>query len=59
MRTGAPTHRPGVLSRTEDSLGPADLSELFARNRAWVAAMVADDPRFFSDLAHRQAPEYL
>jgi len=36
-----------------------DLSELFANNRAWAAAKVADDPRFFTDLAARQAPEYL
>jgi carbonic anhydrase len=36
-----------------------DLSELFERNRDWAAAMVAGDPTFFSDLAHRQTPEYL
>jgi len=36
-----------------------DLSELFANNRAWAAAKVADDPHFFTDLAARQAPEYL
>ncbi len=33
--------------------------ELFERNRAWAAAMVADDPAFFTDLVDRQAPEYL
>jgi carbonic anhydrase len=37
----------------------ADLGELFERNRAWAASMVADDPSFFSDLARRQTPEYL
>ncbi len=37
----------------------AGLEELFDRNRAWAAAMVADDPRFFTDLAERQKPEYL
>jgi carbonic anhydrase len=37
----------------------AGLEELFDRNRAWAAAMVADDPRFFTDLAERQTPEYL
>ena len=36
-----------------------DLAELFERNRAWAAQMVADDPRFFAELAERQAPEYL
>ncbi len=37
----------------------ADLAELFERNRAWAASMVADDPDFFSGLADRQAPRYL
>jgi carbonic anhydrase len=37
----------------------ADLTDLFERNRAWSAAIIADDPQFFADLAHRQAPEYL
>jgi len=37
----------------------ADLSELFERNRAWAAATLAEDPRFFSDLAERQTPEYM
>ena len=36
-----------------------DLAELFERNRAWAAAMVADDPGFFTALAERQTPEYL
>jgi carbonic anhydrase len=36
-----------------------DISELFERNRAWAAAMIADDPDFFASLAERQAPEYL
>jgi carbonic anhydrase len=36
-----------------------DLADLFERNRAWAAAMVADDPSFFTGLAERQAPEYL
>jgi len=35
------------------------LQELFERNRAWAAAMVAGDPGFFTDLAERQTPEYL
>jgi len=37
----------------------ADLAELFERNREWAAAMVADDPDFFTELADRQTPEYL
>jgi carbonic anhydrase len=37
----------------------ADLTELFERNRAWAAAITADDPGFFAALAERQAPDYL
>ena len=37
----------------------ADLAELFERNRAWAAAMVARDPEFFAELAEHQSPEYL
>ncbi|MBA2741648.1 MAG: carbonate dehydratase [Actinobacteria bacterium] len=37
----------------------ADLAELFERNRAWAAGMVADDPDFFARLVERQVPEYL
>ena len=37
----------------------SDLAELFERNRAWAAAMVATDPGFFAELAKRQSPEYL
>ena len=36
-----------------------DLAELFERNRAWAAAMIADDPEFFAELAAQQTPEYL
>jgi carbonic anhydrase len=35
------------------------LEELFERNRAWAAARVAQDPRFFTELAGHQSPEYL
>jgi carbonic anhydrase len=35
------------------------LAELFANNRAWAADLVARDPEFFTELAERQAPEYL
>ena len=35
------------------------LDELFEQNRAWAAAMVAEDPQFFTALAERQTPEYL
>ena len=37
----------------------AGLAELFERNRAWAAAMVAEDPAFFTTLAERQTPAYL
>jgi carbonic anhydrase len=33
--------------------------ELFERNRAWAASMVAKDPMFFKALAAQQTPEYL
>jgi len=35
------------------------LDTLFANNRAWAAARVADDPEFFARLARQQAPRYL
>jgi carbonic anhydrase len=35
------------------------LEGLFERNRSWAAAMVADDPGFFSALAQRQSPAYV
>jgi carbonic anhydrase len=35
------------------------LGELFESNRAWAAAMVANDAGFFDRLAAQQAPEYL
>jgi len=35
------------------------LEELFERNRAWAAELVAQDPAFFTTLAERQAPDYL
>ena len=37
----------------------ADLSGLFANNRAWAAEMVARDGDFFAELAKHQSPEYL
>jgi carbonic anhydrase len=46
-----------ILRLRERPLNP--LSHLLANNRAWAAAMVRDDPRFFSRLAGQQAPEYL
>ena len=36
-----------------------DLTELFERNRAWAEATAVADPRFFENLAERQAPDYL
>jgi carbonic anhydrase len=37
----------------------SNLQILFDNNRVWADAMRARDPRFFSKLAHLQAPEYL
>jgi len=44
------------MAKTPTGLTAADL---FERNRKWAAAMVEEDPSFFSDLASQQAPEYL
>jgi len=44
------------MAKTPTGLTAADL---FDRNRKWAASMVEQDPRFFSDLASQQAPEYL
>jgi len=35
------------------------LARLFANNRQWAEKMRAEDPGFFSRLAHLQAPQYL
>ncbi|GLU32792.1 carbonate dehydratase [Trinickia caryophylli] len=35
------------------------LAQLFANNEAWVERKLAEDPEYFSRLAHQQAPEYL
>jgi carbonic anhydrase len=35
------------------------LSELFAKNRAWAAEMVRNDPAFFERLSQQQSPRYL
>jgi len=44
------------MAKTPTGLTAADL---FDRNRKWAAAMVEEDPSFFTDLASQQAPEYL
>jgi carbonic anhydrase len=36
-----------------------EIPELFANNRAWAAAMIREDPGFFSRLIAQQAPKYL
>ncbi len=36
-----------------------DFEELFARNRAWVEARLAEDPDYFRDLADGQRPPFL
>jgi carbonic anhydrase len=35
-----------------------DLPDLFARNRAWAAAMTRREPDFFMRLSHQQSPRY-
>lgn len=35
------------------------LAHLFANNEAWVERKLAEDPEYFSSLAHQQTPEYL
>ena len=34
------------------------LADLFARNRAWAAAMTRHEPDFFERLSHQQSPRY-
>jgi carbonic anhydrase len=36
-----------------------DLKQLIENNRAWAAEMVAENPRFFSNLTEQQSPDYL
>jgi carbonic anhydrase len=63
MRLADEAHKPASgrdPGPESSSLGPvAQLDDLFARNRAWAAAMVADDPAFFAKLVERQTPDYL
>ena len=40
-------------------MSTANLEQLFANNRAWVASVLADDAQFFERLKHQQAPQYL
>ena len=52
--------RPPLVGAAErDTPAVAGLDELLERNRAWSAAMVEEDPDFFSRLAERQSPDYL
>lgn len=44
---------------TPASSQPHPLAHLFDNNDAWVARKLAEDPEYFSRLAHQQAPEYL
>jgi carbonic anhydrase len=37
----------------------SELKDLFARNRAWAAEMVAARPAFFTDLLKQQSPQYM
>ena len=36
-----------------------DPLDLIAKNQAWAAEMISDDPQFFERLANQQAPAYL
>jgi carbonic anhydrase len=36
-----------------------NVSEIFARNRAWIAAKLGEDPAYFDTLSKGQTPEYL
>src|SRR5271166_3642385 len=35
------------------------LKDLFAKNRAWAAERIRNDPEFFRRLSHQQSPQYL
>lgn len=37
----------------------SELKDLFARNRAWAADMVAARPTFFTELLKQQSPQYM
>lgn len=37
----------------------SELKDLFARNRAWAAEMVAARPTFFTELLKQQSPQYM
>ena len=36
-----------------------DIKALFSRNQDWAAAMVAENPNFFTSLLNQQTPQYL
>jgi carbonic anhydrase len=36
-----------------------DIQALFTRNQEWAAAMVAENPNFFTSLLNQQTPQYL
>lgn len=38
---------------------PHALTQLFEKNREWVASVIKSDPDFFNRLANQQSPEYL
>ena len=44
---------------TNASSLPNPLAHLFDNNDKWVARKLAEDPEYFSRLAHQQTPEYL
>jgi carbonic anhydrase len=38
---------------------PHELTQLFEKNKEWVASVIDSDPEFFNRLANQQSPEYL
>lgn len=44
---------------TTKSTNPHALTQLFEKNKEWVASVIKSDPEFFNRLANQQSPEYL
>lgn len=44
---------------TTKASNPHELTQLFEKNREWVASVIKSDPDFFNRLANQQSPEYL
>ena len=48
-----------TLPNTTKSANPHELTQLFEKNKEWVASVIQSDPEFFNRLANQQSPEYL